>query len=111
MSEELITKKVKELDANYLSAIKLAETYKEGWEEAESRIKELEATLEVEENTHLDLIRRAEQAESRLKRLQDAVDRHKSYVWGDTCCPEDEELYKANTTIKDEIDTIPRDEG
>lgn len=37
--------RVKELDTNYLSAIKLAETYKEGWEEAESRLKRLQGAL------------------------------------------------------------------
>jgi len=66
-----IEEKVKELDTNYLSAIKLAETYKRGWEQAESRIGELEHSLFELNGKYATRIKELYETQQRVKKLEE----------------------------------------
>jgi chromosome segregation ATPase len=62
------------LEENIKETLKLAETYKTGWEAAEKKVRELERALTYANETSEMIGKGYREAESRLKRLQEAVD-------------------------------------
>lgn len=89
--------RVNELDANYLSAIKLADTYKAGWEEVESRIKELESDLKLNASMLSKQCDLAREAETERECLSNAIDKHERWKRDHEKVISliDEELYQA----------------
>ena len=67
----------------------------------EEKVKELESDLKLNASMLAKQCDLAREAESRLKKLQEAVDKHKDYMWGDGIVDHsaDKELYRTKNEI------------
>jgi chromosome segregation ATPase len=74
---EFLLSELSQFEENYANALSLSATYKEGWEKAEEKVKELENLKQGYQDELGYLDKKLQQAESNLSNLMEAVERHK----------------------------------
>ena len=82
-------------------AIAFYKKYKDHISTLEEKIRELTVERDSETRWAKEYFDKWEKAESRLKELQEAVDKHKEYMWGEDVVDHsaDKELYRTKNEI------------